>query len=314
MESAGFGVGGGQNGNGGWGAPGHQPGVVGGGPDWAAMAEAHEREGRRKRKRWIAVGVAGALALGGAAAGAVAWQGSGRTQPTASGPASQPTSTKPTGTKSATPPRGSKDLRLGASDRLDPVDGHSGPALTTHGVHDGYAEVKSVVLDTAASFTVSAVVRNDAPAETRAVVSQGSDGFFSFYLGREDYAGGAHNQWVFKVQTAAATGKSVLALSPTPAAAGRWTTLTGVYDASAKAISLYVDGVLAQTTPVPGILVTTGPIEIGRARYKAHWVDFWDGAIADVQVWDRPLPGDKVAQLARTGSAGVPVRGAWIRP
>ncbi|GAA2139573.1 hypothetical protein GCM10009760_22020 [Kitasatospora kazusensis] len=318
MESAGGSMYGGQNGSGGWGAAGYQPGTGGGGPDWAAMAEANERQVRRKRLLRVGIGAAGVLALAGVVGIAVALQGSGGGKPSAGG---LPVASAPAGTKagpsSAAPstgaPEGGKGLRLGVSAEVGAVDGHSGPALTLHGVHDGYAEVKSGVIDTAKSFTVSAVVSNSAAAQPKAAVSQGSDGFFSLYLGREDSSSADHDRWVFKVQTAAQTGKSVMALSAGPAAAGRWTTLTGVYDAKAKAITLYVDGAPAQTVPVPGILVTNGPIEIGRARYKAHWADFWEGSIADVQVWDQPLSPDRVAQVAKTGSADVPAHATWLR-
>lgn len=311
-------MGGGQDGNGGWGgnsgwgAPGYESGMTGGAPDWAAMAEANEREARKKRLLRIGIGLVSALALAGIVVVAVAMQGSGDKKPSAD--------QLPTGSNSAgaacVPPsamasKGGTDLRLGASAQVGTVDGHSGLALTLRGAPDGYAEVNSVVVNTCTSFTISAVARNNAPQEPRAVVSQGSDGFFSFYLGR-DFSG-THNQWVFKVQTAAQSGKAVEALSTGPATTGQWTTLTGVYDAKAGTISLYVDGVLAKTSPVSGIVSTNGPIEIGRARFKSHWVDSWDGSIADVQVWDRPLAPNVVAQVAKTRSANVSARATWFR-
>ncbi|WP_083974994.1 LamG domain-containing protein [Kitasatospora mediocidica] len=305
MESGGS-VGGGQDGNGGWGAPGFGP--VGSTPDWAAMAEATERAARRKRLMRVGIGVVATLVVAGIVVVALVMAGPlGKKDPK---PAPQPVAANCVAPTTA-PITGSNDLRLGATTQVGTVDGHSGLALTTHGTPDGYAEVNSVVVNTCTSFTVSAVVRNGATDEPRAAVSQGSDGFFSFYLGRDIV--GTHDQWVFKVQTAAESGKAIQSLSASPATVGQWTTLTGVYDVKAKTISLYVDGVLAKTTPAPGILSTNGPIEIGRARFKSHWVDSWNGSIADVQVWDQPLPADKVAQLAKTRSTDVAPHGTWFR-
>ncbi|MDH6132912.1 hypothetical protein P3T37_002298 [Kitasatospora sp. MAA4] len=308
MESAGGNggsVSGGQNGNGGWGAPGFGP--VGSTPDWAAMAEATERAARRKRLLRVGFGAIGALVVAGIVVAALVLGGPlGKKKPQPAQPVAA-NCIAPT----LAPTTGSNDLRLGASAQVGTVDGHSGLALTTHGTPDGYAEVNSTVVNTCTSFTVSAVVRNSAPDEPRAAVSQGSDGFFSFYLGRDIV--GTHDQWVFKVQTAAESGKAIQALSTDPATVGQWTTLTGVYDVKAQTISLYVDGVLAKTTPAPGILSTNGPIEVGRARFKSHWVDSWNGSIADVQVWDQPLTADKIAQVAKTRSADVPARATWFR-
>ncbi|MDH6578721.1 LamG domain-containing protein [Kitasatospora sp. MAP5-34] len=333
-------MGGGQNGSGGWGgnstwgAPGYQPGYQPGtteiGPDWAALAEANATEARRKRLIRVGIGVLSALAVAGIVVVAVAVQGPGGKKPSAdrlsaasvpagagsTAPSATPSaaaSASPSTVPSTAPPTGNSDVRLGTATQVGSVDGHSGPALTLHAASEGYAEVNSTVIDTSTSFTVSAMVDNSATAEPKAAVSQGSDKFFSLYLGRDDSSSATHNKWVFKVQTAAATGKSIMALSTGPATTGRWTTLTGVYDAKARTIALYVDGALAQTTPAPGILSTTGPIEIGRARYKSHWADLWDGSIADVQVWAQPLPPDKVAQLATTRSTDIPARATWFR-
>lgn len=278
------------------------------------MAEANEREVRRRRLLRVGIGVLSALALAGVVVVAVVAQGSGGKKPAAHGlPVSN--SAAPSAAPSAAASAGGQGLQLGASAQVGSVDGHSGPALTLHGHTDGYAEAESGAIDTSTSFTVSAVVSNSAPVDPKAAVSQGGDGFFSLYLGREDSSSATRNRWVFKVQTAAEAGQDVMALSTTQAVADRWTTLTGVYDAKAGTISLYVDGAPAQTVPVPvpGILASSGPIEIGRARYKSHWVDFWNGSIADVQVWNQPLSPAQVAQAATADSADVPARATWLR-
>ncbi|MFC7179903.1 LamG domain-containing protein, partial [Kitasatospora paranensis] len=231
------------------------------------------------------------------------------------------------GTVSAGPSAGSGPARLddvrgghpaapAGSAVIGPTEGHDGPTLVLHGDGGSYAATAGPVVDTSRSFTVSAMVRNNAPTGGRAVVTQGSGSYYSFYLGRDYW--GTHNQWVFKVQTAAGgeDNTTYQAFSTGQATTGQWTLLTGVYDASTRRIQLYVDGTLAQTTAVKGIWQTSGPLEFGRTRYKGAWSDFWDGAIADVQVWNQALPAARVSQLrnSRGASAGTAPAAGWLLP
>ncbi|MGX4738475.1 LamG-like jellyroll fold domain-containing protein [Kitasatospora griseola] len=332
-------------------------------PDWAALAEANEREHRRRRLRLqIGAGALGVVLIGGAVATAVALSGpsdnarntsapavtaqpdgpasgapsadpspgpsdpasasasaSGSAQP--SGSASARTGAKPTGSATGKPNAPAPTLpglTLGGGAAVGGTAGHTGPTLVLHGNTDGWADSGSPVVDTSRSFTVSAVVRNNAPTGGRAVVTQGGDSYYSFYLGRDDW--GTHNQWVFKVQTAAGaqdnTTYQAFSTAAGAATTGRWTLLTGVYDAGAKKITLYVDGVLQQTTAVQGVWQTTGGLQLGRVRYKNTWSDFWDGAISDVQVWDQALPATAVAQLNGSGGtgAGTTAKRSWLLP
>ncbi|GLW71313.1 hypothetical protein Kpho02_36120 [Kitasatospora phosalacinea] len=279
-------------------------------PDWYAMAEENEQAGRRRRRIRIGIGVGCVLALAGVVTAALVLYKPGDKKPssdeaTASAPQTVAGCVSPT----VGPQKSSSDLRLGPATQVGTVAGHSGLALTLRGNGDSYAEVGSVVVDTCKSFTVSAVVRNASPGEPRAALSQGSDGFFSFYLGR-----GAKNQWVFKIQGTAESGSAVEALSSASDSASDWTTLTGVYNAAEKSISLYVNGELAKTTPAPnGILSTNGPIEIGRARFKSRWVDAWIGSLADLQVWEQPLTAAQISQIALNRSADVDAKATWFR-
>ncbi|MFE0461635.1 LamG domain-containing protein [Kitasatospora sp. NPDC058965] len=280
----------------GWDAPGHPHGAGSATPDWAALADLAERAAARRRRLRIGLAALAALAVAGTATAVLVLRSGGPggdPHRTASGaPAAPSGSTSATGSPRPTaPPTG---LHLSRTAQVAPVDGRTGPVLTLPGHSDGYAESKDGAVDTSHGFTVSAVVLNHAATDPKAAVSQGGDAFFSFYLGREDSSAATRNRWVFKVQTAAEPGKDVMALSTAPAEPERWTALTGVYDAGAHSISLYVDGTLAQTVPVSGVLASGGPVELGRARYKSHWVDFWNGSIAEVRIWDHPLTADRV--------------------
>ncbi|GAA2824220.1 hypothetical protein GCM10010441_55830 [Kitasatospora paracochleata] len=262
----------------------------------------------------------------------------GAASPAASASASGSPSASPTGTpdasasgkptagkpgSSATPGAGAQPapglpgLTLANGAAVGPTDGHTGPTLITRAANgDGYAQSPGPLVDTSKSFTVSAVVRNNAPSGGRAIITQGSEGYYSFYLGRDYWD--THNQWVFKIQSAAGNDDHNVrqAFSTAPATTGQWLLLTGVYDATAKKISLYVNGVLQQTTSIPGIWQTNGPTQIGRTKYKGTWTDYWDGSIADVQIWNQALPAGSVSQLQASGgaSAGTPAAHSWLLP
>ncbi|GAA2150043.1 hypothetical protein GCM10009760_43910 [Kitasatospora kazusensis] len=324
----------------GWNGPQQRPAYVPPAPaepDWEALAQRNQQEDRRRTRLKIGGAALGVLLVGGMVAGALVLQ-----QPGGSGPAASAHAAPASGTAAGTPladpgsPSASPDasartvkvddrgghhpLSLSHGAVLGPTEGHNGQTLVLNSSPEAYAQTNTVVVNTAKSFTVSALVRNNAPTGGRSAVSQGSDSYYSFDLGRDYWAG--HNQWVFKVQTAAGgqDDTTYQAFSKTPATTGQWTLLTGVYDVAAKKISLYVDGRLAQTTAVKGVWHTSGPLQLGRVRYKSAWSDSWDGAITDVQAWDQALPAARIAQLAAGGSGGggaaadAPPMAGWLLP
>ena len=84
--------------------------------------------------------------------------------------------------------------------------------------------------------------------------------------------------------------------------AGQWYLLTGVFDATARTLSLYVDGRLQDTTPAPAPWTPSGHLVIGRGKFAGNPVDFTQGAIDDVRVYDQALTAADVAQLATSGT------------
>jgi hypothetical protein len=86
----------------------------------------------------------------------------------------------------------------------------------------------------------------------------------------------------------------------TSADVGRWTHVAGTFDSAEKKLRLYVDGVLVATadrTAAPWS--ATGKFAVGRGFATAVAANFFNGAIADVQVFDRVLePQDFAGQLA----------------
>ncbi|MHA6761448.1 LamG domain-containing protein [Streptacidiphilus sp. PAMC 29251] len=188
---------------------------------------------------------------------------------------------------------GQSPLSPGAGAQVQP--GNGSRTLVLKGTPDGYAAAAAPVVDTNGSFTVSAWVLNKAATGGRAAVSQGNGSYFSFSLGQDDWP--KHHEWVFKVQTAGG-GQDNTTYAVYSAAAMKldtWVQLTGVYDASAHTIALYVNGVSAGKSKASGIWSTTGALQLGRNRYQGQWSDSWDGIIAHVEVWDRALTATQAA-------------------
>ncbi|WP_329274393.1 LamG domain-containing protein [Streptomyces sp. NBC_01451] len=177
-------------------------------------------------------------------------------------------------------------------------------ALTLDG-SAGYAETAGPVVDTQASYTVSAWARiAAAPTHDYAVVSQvGTDATasgFSLHYSAE-YKG-----WVFDRHWRDAAGASHIVSSyaeRTSIPFGVWTYVAGAYDADARTIQLYVNG-LAQGEPVTldtGLpTAADGPFMMGRTLYTpGDHTDYFGGQIDEVHAWTRRLDDDEVKLDAR---------------
>ncbi|MFD0856710.1 LamG-like jellyroll fold domain-containing protein, partial [Actinomadura adrarensis] len=185
--------------------------------------------------------------------------------------------------------------------------GKNGMALETDGV-SGYAESSVPLVDTTEGFSVSAWVKPDQTAIGDVVAQTGA--FQSgFYLGMQP--GG---QAVFKrptTDTDDGGGAWHNAVDDAPLPLGQWSHLTGVYDKDAAQLRLYVNGQLQATVNNATTLDTRGPVLIGRSVYNGEPVNYWPGAIDDVQVFAEPLSGDQAAQLAAGSSVATPGRVAY---
>ncbi|MEJ3748473.1 LamG domain-containing protein [Actinomycetes bacterium KLBMP 9797] len=150
------------------------------------------------------------------------------------------------------------------------------------------------VVDTSQSFSVSAWVRLDEAGKWSTAVSQDGQHASAFYLQAM-----ADGHWCF-------FGSRQDALDPPGARAkssglaqlGVWTHLAGVYREQTKQIELYVNGVLAGTAPHDGNVKAVGGLQIGRAKHSGNSVDFFPGAIDDVNVYSRPLFADEIKVMA----------------
>jgi RHS repeat-associated protein len=156
------------------------------------------------------------------------------------------------------------------------------------------------VLNTAASYTVSAWVNLNNLSTYQTVVSQDGNQASSFFLQYRL----VDNRWSFTIldgdSTSAAQHRAESTAAPTT---GTWTHLVGVLDATAKTATLYVNGTANATTTVVSPFNATGPFAIGRARAGAS-TDWVNGSITDVQVYNRALSATEVTTLYGNGRTG----------
>ncbi|WP_431892566.1 LamG-like jellyroll fold domain-containing protein [Cellulosimicrobium funkei] len=169
------------------------------------------------------------------------------------------------------------------------------------------------VAPTGGAFSVGATVRADATGATRAAVSQAGDRASAFSLGvRHDAACGTASGtcWAFWTADADADGSaSTVALSGVDVKPGAWVRLTGVRDAAAGELRLYVceigsvDDPGAGETTLAGTATTTSPgwpssgaLQVGRAQRDGTWTDHWRGAVDRLSVVDGVQSGSQMAR------------------
>ena len=187
----------------------------------------------------------------------------------------------------------------------------------------GNASTTVAALDTSKSFSVAAWVRQPSfPAGNKTAVAQDAGGTgddSNFYLGSRYIGSPSTPHWSFlMMNTPLLANGGVPVSAPNTlgsADAGKWTHLAGVYDAAAKTISLYVNGVLAASTPFTATAwKATGPLTIGRAEWNAGPTDGFPGQIADVKLWNRAITTDDLWGTDANPAAGVPAMPGILSP
>jgi hypothetical protein len=171
-------------------------------------------------------------------------------------------------------------------DNVQWTEGIQGGGLSFDG--NGQADTGASLVDTAGSYSVSAWVKLDeAGGGFQTVVSQDTGQNSAFFL---QYSG-QDQRWAMSF-----VGQR--ALSPEKPEVGRWYHLTGVRDAQAGTVSLYVDGEKVDTYSACLADDSTGNTVIGRAQYGGQQVDFLHGDVDDVRLFDRALSDEEIATLA----------------
>lgn len=159
------------------------------------------------------------------------------------------------------------------------------------------------VLDTTASYSVSAWVDLTDASAFRTFVAQGGTNRASFYL---QYNPGA-NAYRFHIANSDVTSPSAFydAQATAPAALNTWTHLVGVFDASTGAMRLYINGAPAASATDPTPWTGTGPLTIGGTRTAGGATsDAVAGSESNVQVYPRALSAADITKLYGNGRTG----------
>ncbi|MFE1013772.1 LamG-like jellyroll fold domain-containing protein [Streptomyces sp. NPDC058794] len=166
----------------------------------------------------------------------------------------------------------------------------------------GYAATSTPVVDTRASYTLSAWVRVDTGVNhVMTVLGQIPDNpspfakkYTPFGL---SYAGGGANSW--SLSALDADGNLYKAAAPQATPRGVWTHVVGVHDATNKELRLYLNGKLQATTSSGTPWQTTGALQIGRAIWADAPTDYFAGSIDETTVWQRALTAAEISDEAR---------------
>lgn len=177
------------------------------------------------------------------------------------------------------------------------TDAQMGPgALSLTGAANSYADAVGPAVDTSGSYTIAAWVKPKSLTGNQTYASIDGNSISPFYLQSEN------GRYVFTVRSADSTASSYAQVfGSANATVGTWAHLIGVYDASAKAIKLYVNGVLQGTTAFSSGWKATGHTKIGQGKWNGTAVDFANATIDDVHALPRGVT-DREAFAFGTGS------------
>ncbi|MFI7385966.1 LamG-like jellyroll fold domain-containing protein [Streptomyces sp. NPDC049813] len=161
----------------------------------------------------------------------------------------------------------------------------------------------SPVLDTTASYTVSAWVRLTDTSTYRTFVSQGGDNRSSFYL---QYS---PDEKTYRFHAAsedlASPSAFYDAVDASPPALNTWTHLVGVFDSANGSMKLYVDGKLAGSGTNAKPWTGQGPLTVGGAKRTDGTVsNVVAGSVANAQTYQRALTAGDVTSLYGKGRTG----------
>ncbi|AGL18759.1 LamG-like jellyroll fold domain-containing protein [Actinoplanes sp. N902-109] len=171
-------------------------------------------------------------------------------------------------------------------------DGKNGQGLVLNGSSQ-YADTGAPILNTASDYTASAWVKLDkADGAFQTVVSQDGAGNSDFFL---QYSGAD--------QRFAMSFAGVRALAPAKPNVGQWYHLVGVRDSVKGELRLYVDGEPAgSVSACQPQAAPTGNTVIGRGKYGGNPVDYLDGTVDQVHLFDRALSATEIKELYTSGS------------
>nr|BFE70381.1 hypothetical protein GCM10020092_036820 [Actinoplanes digitatis] len=181
--------------------------------------------------------------------------------------------------------------------------GTSDTAARFDGTADGYlATGRRVLPDTSVNFTVSGWFKLDDPARNQTAVSQDGSGGPGFSLGV------ANGNWAFEIPMTEVNSLGSWKVTA-GAATTAWTYVSASYDQVNRVLSLQVGSAAPVLAPRRSLTRSRGPLQLGRRLVKGGYSGYWQGAMADVSVFDRLILAEEVTSLKKV----APTRLAYWR-
>jgi hypothetical protein len=141
-------------------------------------------------------------------------------------------------------------------------------------------------------LTMGAWVNTDAANAIRAIISHDNAGF-DRNLNIDFRDTGAFRYSAF-------TGQGVVSAGPNPAPIGQWVFVAARYDSVAGTVVLDVDGARVQVAATPG-----GGFNTARIGSNPGFVEFWDGRIDNVFIYDEILSNQRIDEIRRNGASAI---------
>ncbi len=169
-------------------------------------------------------------------------------------------------------------------------------ALKLSGRPGNFVDVSQPVVDTAHSYTATACVKLNRATGFQTLVSIDGAQISGFFLQFRDDS----DEFAITVPPSDISGgEAIIAASHIAPETGIWYHVAGVFDAQAQKLSLYVNGDLQETVPCKSAWSATGHTAIGRGKYGGNPVDFVDGTLDDVALYDTALSASDLKKLAQ---------------
>jgi len=144
------------------------------------------------------------------------------------------------------------------------------------------------VIEPRASFTVSLWVKLTQSSGTQTFVSMPGASVSNFYLQLGGWLNGGFVMDVYPGDTTAV--EDYAAASTTIPVANQWYHVTGVHDAAAKQVRIYVNGQLERQVAAPGgTFANAGPLAFGYSKYGGVRSDGNNARLDDIRVFNTAL-------------------------
>jgi glycerophosphoryl diester phosphodiesterase len=158
----------------------------------------------------------------------------------------------------------------------------------------GYLATAGPVLDTSASFTVSAWAKLDDTSVNSTFVAADGAHASAFQL----YYSTVHG-WTFNRHGSDVDATAIIRSysGPDAVSTGVWTHLVGVYDSGTGTVRLYVDGVPQDAASFATPWTGEGGVQLGRRLYQSAYGEYANGSLSDVTLWNTALTPTQIAGL-----------------